>query len=59
MLRWKKTVTPEDFELEDLRWNDKQKVTYSLQTTVDNTLPLDKLVITDTGLNMMEEIIIL
>ena len=44
-----KTVTPEDFELEDLRWNDKQKVTYSLQTTVDNTLPLDKLVITDTG----------
>ncbi|MDO4278423.1 MAG: SpaA isopeptide-forming pilin-related protein, partial [Lachnoclostridium edouardi] len=49
-----KTVTPEDFELEDLRWNDKQKVTYSLQTTVDNTLPLDKLVITDTGLNMMD-----
>lgn len=44
-----KTVTPED-----LRWNDKQKVTYSLQTTVDNTLPLDKLVITDTGLNMMD-----
>lgn len=40
--------------LKDLWWNDGQTVTYTLTPHVANSIPLDRFVITDTGLKMLD-----
>ena len=41
--------------LKDLWWNDGQTVTYTLTPHVVNSIPLDRFVVTDTGLKMLDE----
>jgi uncharacterized surface anchored protein len=40
--------------LKDLWWNEGQTVTYTLTPHVVNSIPLDRFVITDTGLKMLD-----
>jgi uncharacterized surface anchored protein len=40
--------------LKDLWWNDGQTVTYTLTPHVVNSIPLDRFVVTDTGLKMLD-----
>ena len=40
--------------LKDLWWNEGQTVTYTLTPNVANSIPLDRFVVTDTGLKMLD-----